>query len=82
MWKEFTLNDLFKKFIEWKKCDDKCNNCKNEEIYSETIIYIFPKYLIIHFERVFDSKYYSNIIDYSKYLNMNSDLEQKELHIY
>ena len=74
---DLNLDQLLTNFIEEKKYEEACNNCNNDEIYSKTTIYTLPKYLIINFGRINEGKYYSNNIDYSKDLEINSEFEQE-----
>ena len=76
--KDLALDEKLKDFIEERKDEDNCSNCNSNNVYSKTIIYTLPKYLIINFSRIYDSKYFSNNITYPKYLNIKSDYEKKE----
>ena len=76
--KDLELNELLKNFTESKKSEDKCSICNSDNLYSKSIIYTLPKYLIISFIRICDSQYFSNNIIYPKYLKIKSDFEKKE----
>ena len=76
--KDLTLDELLNDFFGEKKCEDSCINCNSDKLYSKTVVYTLPKYLIISFIRICDSKYFSNNIFYQKYLNIQSDFIKKE----
>ena len=76
--KDLNLRDLLNNFSEETKCEEVCDNCRREEVYSETTIYTLPKYLIISFGRICEGYYYSNYISYPKLLDIKCEYEIKE----
>lgn len=76
--KDLELNELLRNFTESKKSEDNCSICNSDKVYSKSIIYTLPKYLIISFIRICDTKYFSNNIIYPKELKIKSDFEKKE----
>ena len=53
------------------KCEDKAN------IYTETLLYTLPKYLIISFIRTIDDEYIYNDIIYNEILELKNDYDNK-----
>ena len=76
--KDLNLKDLLNNFSEETKCEEVCDNCSTEEVYSKTTIYTLPKYLIISFGRICEGNYYSNYINYPKLLDIKCEFEIKE----
>ena len=76
--KDFTLNDLYNKYIEEIKNDGTCNNCNEDELYSKTTIYTLPKYLMICLQRTCDNEYFCNNVLYSKNINLKSEFDNNK----
>ena len=75
--KDLNLKQLFDNFTEEKKCEETCNICNSDEVYSKTIIYTLPQYLIISFGRICDGNYYSNNIQYPKNIKIKGEFKQE-----
>ena len=62
--KTLDLIQILNEYRTEKKIEFKCPYCEdNKKIYTETLLYTLPKYLMISFIRTIDDEYiYNNII--------------------
>ena len=77
--KELTLESLYQKFLEEKKAEeDSCSFCNSDKLYIKTVIYTFPKYLIICLQRACDLEYCDNNVIYPKNMKIKGEFENIE----
>lgn len=72
------INQILNEFRAEKKYEIKCDKCKtNKDVYTKTLLYTFPKYLIICFGRAVGNDYIYNNILYDEILDIKSDYDNK-----
>ena len=72
------IDQILKEFRAEKKYEIKCDKCKSsKEVYTKTLLYTFPKYLIICFGRAVGNDYIYNNILYDEILDIKSDYDNK-----
>ena len=70
-------NILNQYFSEKKNTDFTCIKCNEKNIFTKTIMYSLPKYLIIFFGRIVENIYLYNYIDYPEEFNFNEYVDNK-----
>ena len=76
--KTLELDQILNEYRSEKKIEFICTNCgDNSEIYTETLLYTLPKYLILCFIRIIGDEYINNNIIYNNILNIKSDYDNK-----
>ena len=76
--KSLELNQILNEFKSEKKYESKCKNCNSSKnMYTKTLLYTYPKYLIICFGRTLDNEYIYNNILYEENLELISDYDNK-----
>ena len=77
--KSLELTMILNEFKVEKKYESKCSNCNSSRnVYTRTLLYTFPKYLIISLGRSVDNSYINNNIIYDKNLELISDYDNKK----
>ena len=77
--KSLKFEDILKMYKDDKKTESICKNCNcDNEVYTKTSIYTFPKYLIISFGRSVEDVYIDNYITYPQELNLESDYDKSK----
>ena len=77
--KSLELNMILKVFRDDKKYEGKCEKCNTSKyMYTKTLLYTFPKYLMICFGRTVGNEYIYNNIIYDKNLELTSDYDNKK----
>ena len=72
------LKEILNEYRAEKKIGMNCNNCKNKNISTKTLLITFPKFLLIVFMRNADGQYLSNNILYDDTLLIMSDNDNKK----
>jgi ubiquitin C-terminal hydrolase len=76
--KTLDLNQILNEYRAEKKIEFACPYCKdNSKIYTETLLYTLPKYLMLSFIRTIDNEYIDNNIIYNKTLEIKNDYDNK-----
>lgn len=77
--KSLELKMILNEFRDDKKYEGKCEKCNTSKyMYTKTLLYTFPKYLMICFGRTFGNEYIYNNITYDKNLELISDYDNKK----
>ena len=71
------LKEILDEYRTEKKMDMNCNNCKNKNISTKTLLITFPKFLLLVFMRNVDGLHLSNNILYDDTLSIISDYDNK-----
>ena len=76
--KTLDLIQILNEYRTEKKIEFKCPYCEdNKKIYTETLLYTLPKYLMISFIRTIDDEYIYNNIIYNEKLELKNDYDKK-----
>ena len=76
--KTLDLNQILNEYRKEKKIEFKCPYCEDDKnIYTETLLYALPKYLMISFIRTIDDEYIYNNIIYNENLELKNDYDNK-----
>lgn len=71
------LKEILDEYRTEKKIEVNCNNCKNKNISTKTLLITFPKFLLLVFMRNVDGQHLSNNILYDDTLSIMSDYDNK-----
>jgi len=76
--KTLDLIQILNEYRTKKKIEFKCPYCEDDKnIYTETLLYTLPKYLMISFIRTIDDEYIYNNIIYNEELELKNDYDNK-----
>jgi ubiquitin C-terminal hydrolase len=67
------LVEILKDYRMEKPLEYECDKCKKNEIYTKTLLYTLPKYLILSFIRIVNGEYLNNNIKYNETLDIKTD---------
>ena len=81
--KSLDINEIINEYKKEKKLDFKCKNCDSSgHMKIKTLLYTFPKYLIIFFPRTVNDEYISKNIIYNEILCIQSEYKYDDNKTY
>ena len=76
--KTLELNKILDEYRAEKRIEFTCPYCQdNSKIYTETLLYTLPKYLMLSFIRIIGDEYIDNNIIYNKTLEIKNNYDNK-----